>query len=82
MTKIKTCSDFAKTSRSKAKETKLNNQISLLSLSNEELDTKIKKLKSDFLASLAVEFAETQSSKTRAEAALSKVNEELVHLTY
>ena len=59
---------------SKAKETKLNNQISLLSLSNEELDTKIKKLKSDFLANLAVEFAETQSSKTRAEAALSKVN--------
>ena len=59
---------------SKAKETKLNNQISLLSLSNEELDTKIKKLKSDFLASLAVEFAETQSSKTRAESALSKVN--------
>ena len=52
----------------------MNNQISLLSLSNEELDTKIKKLKSDFLASLAVEFAETQSSKTRAEAALSKVN--------
>jgi len=59
---------------SNAKEKKLNNQISLLSLSNEELDTKIKKLKSDFLASLAVEFAETQSSKTRAEAALSKVN--------
>ena len=59
---------------SKAKETKLNNQVSLLSLSNEELDTKIKKLKSDFLANLAIEFAETQSRKTKAEAALTKVN--------
>ena len=59
---------------SKAKETKLKNQVSLLILSNEELDTKIKKLKSDFLASLAIEFAETQSSKIKAEASLSKVN--------
>ncbi len=59
---------------SKAKETKLKNQISLFVLSNEELDTKIKKLKSDFLASLAIEFAETQSSKIKAEASLTKVN--------
>ena len=59
---------------SKAKETRLKNQVSLLILSNEELDTKIKKLKSDFLASLAIEFAETQSSKIKAEASLSKVN--------
>ena len=59
---------------SKAKETKLQNQVSLLSLSNEELDTKMKKLKSDFLASLAIEYTETQSSKTKAEAALTKVN--------
>ena len=59
---------------SKAKETKLNNQISLLALSNEELDTKIKKLRSDYLATLAIEFSETQSIKTKAEAALKKVN--------
>ena len=59
---------------SKAKETKLKNQISLFVLSNEELDTKIKKLKSDFLASLAIEFAETKSSKIKAEASLTKVN--------
>tara|TARA_A200000113_G_scaffold212544_1_gene214150 strand:+ start:2318 stop:3598 length:1281 start_codon:yes stop_codon:yes gene_type:complete len=59
---------------SKAKETKLQNQVSLLSLSNEELDTKMKKLKSDFLASLAIEYTETQSRKTKAEAALTKVN--------
>ena len=59
---------------SKSKETKLQNQVSLLSLSNEELDTKMKKLKSDFLASLAIEYTETQSSKTKAEVALTKVN--------
>ena len=59
---------------SKAKETKLQNQVSLLSLSNEELDTKVKKLKSDFLATLAIEYTETQSGKTKAEAALTKVN--------
>ncbi len=59
---------------SKAKETKLQNQVTLLSLSNEELDTKIKKLQSDFLASLAIEYTETQSMKTKAEAALTKVN--------
>ena len=59
---------------SKAKETKLNNQISLLALSNEELDTKIKKLRSDYMATLAIEFSETQSIRTKAEAALKKVN--------
>ncbi len=59
---------------SKARETKLINQVTLLTLSNEELDTKIKKLKSDFKASLAIEYAETQSNKIKAEASLSKVN--------
>ncbi len=59
---------------SKASETKLKNQVSLLTLSNEELDTKIKKLTSDFMASLAIEYADTQSNKIKAEAALSKVN--------
>ncbi len=59
---------------SKAKETKLNNQVALYALSNEELDTKIKKLRSDFMATLAIEFSETQSIKTKAEASLSKVN--------
>ena len=59
---------------SRAKETKLKNQISLLLLSNEELDTKIKKLKSDFMGSLAIEYTDTQSNKIKAEAALTKVN--------
>ena len=59
---------------SKAKETKLNNQVALYALSNEELDTKIKKLRSDFMATLAIEFSETQSIKTKAEASLTKVN--------
>lgn len=59
---------------SKSKEAKLQNQVSLFILSNEELDTKMKKLKSDFLASLAIEYTETQSSKTKAEAALAKAN--------
>ncbi len=59
---------------SKSKEAKLQNQVSLLILSNEELDTKMKKLKSDFLATLAIEYTETQSTKTKAEASLTKVN--------
>ena len=59
---------------SKSKEAKLQNQVSLLILSNEELDTKMKKLKSDFLATLAIEYTDTQSSKTKAEAALTKAN--------
>ena len=59
---------------SKAKETKLNNQVALYALSNEELDTKIKKLRSDFMATLAIEYSETQSIKTKAEASLTKVN--------
>ena len=59
---------------SKSKEAKLQNQVSLFILSNEELDTKMKKLKSDFLATLAIEYTDTQSSKTKAEAALTKAN--------
>ena len=59
---------------SKSKEAKLQNQVSLFILSNEELDTKMKKLKSDFLATLAIEYTETQSTKTKAEASLTKAN--------
>ena len=40
-----------------AKETKLKNQVSLLELSYDELDTKLNKLLSDFQANLAVEYA-------------------------
>ena len=57
-----------------SKEAKLQNQVSLLILSNEELDTKMKKLKSEFLAALAIEYTETQSSKTKAGASLTKAN--------
>ena len=41
-----------------AKETKLKNQVSLLELSYDELDTKLNKLLSDFQANLAVEYAD------------------------
>ena len=58
----------------KARETKLFNQIKLLELSDEELDTKLKKMKSDFLNNLAVEISEQQASKMKSEASLTKVN--------
>ena len=58
----------------KAKETKLFNQIKLLELSDVELDTKLKKMKSDFLNNLAVEISEQQASKMKSEASLTKVN--------
>ena len=58
----------------KARETKLFNQIKLLELSDVELDTKLKKMKSDFLNNLAVEISEHQASKMKSEASLTKVN--------
>ena len=58
----------------KAKEAKLFNQIKLLELSDVELDTKLKKMKSDFLNNLAVEISEQQASKMKSEASLTKVN--------
>ena len=58
----------------KAKETKLFNQIKLLELSDVELDTKLKKMKSDFLNNLAVEISEQQASKMKSKASLTKVN--------
>ena len=58
----------------KARETKLFNQIKLLELSDVELDTKLKKMKSDFLNNLAVEISEQQASKMKSEASLTKVN--------
>ncbi len=58
----------------KARETKLFNQIKLLELSDVELDTKLKKMKSDFLNNLAVEISEQQSSKMKSQASLTKVN--------
>ena len=58
----------------KARETKLLNQIKLLELSDVELDTKLKKMKSDFLNNLAVEISEQQASKMKSEASLTKVN--------
>ena len=58
----------------KAREAKLFNQIKLLELSDVELDTKLKKMKSDFLNNLAVEISEQQASKMKSEASLTKVN--------
>ena len=58
----------------KARETKLFNQIKLLELSDVELDTKLKKMKSDFLNNLAVEISEQQASKMKSEASLTKGN--------
>ena len=58
----------------KARKTKLFNQIKLLELSDVELDTKLKKMKSDFLNNLAVEISEHQASKMKSEASLTKVN--------
>ena len=60
-----------------AKETKLKNQVSLLELSYDELDTKLNKLLSDFQASLAVEYADATASLKKAEVELSKVDRRL-----
>ena len=60
-----------------SKETKLKNQVSLLELSYDELDTRLNKLLSDFQASLAVEYADATASLKKAEVELSKVNRRL-----
>ena len=60
-----------------AKETKLKNQVSLLELSYDELDTKLNKLRSDFQANLAVEYADANASLKKAEVELSKVDRRL-----
>ena len=60
-----------------AKETKLKNQVSLLELSYDELDTKLNKLLSDFQANLAVEYADATASLKKAEVELSKVDRRL-----
>ena len=58
----------------KARETKLTNQITLFELNDKELNTKIKKMDSDFLNGLAIEISEKKASKMKSDAALSKVN--------
>mgnify|MGYP003339561580 FL=1 len=58
----------------KARETKLINQITLFELNDKELNTKIKKMDSDFLNGLAIEISEKKASKMKSDAALSKVN--------
>jgi adhesin transport system membrane fusion protein len=60
-----------------AKENKLKNQVSLLELSYDELDTKLNKLLSDFQANLAVEYADATASLKKAEVELSKVDRRL-----
>lgn len=60
-----------------AKENKLKNQVSLLELSYDELDTKLNKLSSDFQANLAVEYADANASLKKAEVELSKVDRRL-----
>ena len=60
-----------------SKETKLKNQVSLLELSYDELDTKLNKLLSDFRASLAVEYADATALQKKAEVELSKVDRRL-----
>ena len=60
-----------------AKETKLKNQVSLLELSYDELDTKLNKLRSDFQANLAVEYSDANASLKKAEVELSKVDRRL-----
>ena len=60
-----------------AKENKLKNQVSLLELSYDELDTKLNKLLSDFQANLAVEYANATASLKKAEVELSKVDRRL-----
>ena len=47
----------------KARETKLINQITLFELNDKELNTKIKKMKSDFLNGLAIEISEKKQVK-------------------
>ena len=58
----------------KARETKLINQITLFELNDKELNTKIKKMNSDFLNGLAIEISEKRPVKMKSDAALSKVN--------
>ena len=60
-----------------AKENKLKNQVALLGLSYDELDTKLNKLLSDFQANLAVEYADANASLKKAEVELSKVDRRL-----
>ena len=60
-----------------AKENKLKNQVSLLELSYDELDTKLNKLRSDFQANLAVEYSDANASLKKAEVELSKVDRRL-----
>ena len=60
-----------------AKENKLKNQVSLLELSFDELDTKLNKQLSDFQANLAVEYADANASLKKAEVELSKVDRRL-----
>ena len=60
-----------------AKENKLKNQVSLLELSYDELDTKLNKLLSDFQANLAVEYADANASLKKAEVELTKVDRRL-----
>ena len=47
----------------KARETKLINQITLFELNDKELNTKIKKMDSDFLNGLAIEISEKKQVK-------------------
>ena len=66
-----------KLQEAESKETRLKNQVLLLELSYDELDTKLSKLRSDFQASLAVEYADANASLKKAEVELSKVDRRL-----
>ena len=66
-----------KLQEAESKETWLKNQVLLLELSYDELDTKLSKLRSDFQASLAVEYADANASLKKAEVELSKVDRRL-----
>ena len=66
-----------KLQEAEARATKLNNQVTLLGLSFDELDTKLNKMKSDFQASLAIELAEVNGALKKAEAELTKVQRRL-----